>query len=203
MLSSNYPNQTTAAHQDSRLRRRRYQRGSLQKRRHGKQRVWVVQYYDSEGHHRYHTLGRQCDTTKSQASESQADFIRGINRGDAEPDRMRPVLVSEFVNVVYLPFQRGKWKASTRSTSEDRIQLHIVGDLGNMQLESFTPTALQKFLDTKAITHGFSVVDRVRWGPDVNLRSGRCGEAADYQPCESVVYAADREEGSLSGNDRR
>jgi hypothetical protein len=38
---------------------------SLQERRHGKRRVWAVQYYDAEGHHRYHTLGRMTDLTKS------------------------------------------------------------------------------------------------------------------------------------------
>ena len=43
------------------MRRRRYQKGSLQSRRHGKKRVWIVQYYDSEGHHRYHTIGRMAE----------------------------------------------------------------------------------------------------------------------------------------------
>lgn len=101
--------------------------------------------------------------TKSQASEAQAEFMRTINGGDPEPNSIRPVLVSEFVNQVFLPFQRGKWKDSTKGTSENRIQFHIVGDLGNSQLESFTPTKLQAFLDGKAAKSGFSVVDHLRW----------------------------------------
>ena len=73
------------------------------------------------------------------------------------------MLVSEFVSQVYLPFQRGKWKGSTKGTSENRIQFHIVRDLGTRQLESFTPTGLQAYLESKAVTHGFSMVDHLRW----------------------------------------
>lgn len=145
------------------MRRRRYQKGSLQARRHGKKLVWVVQYYDAEGHHRYRTLGRQCDMNKSQAEQAQIDFMRGMNGGEADPDRVRPVLVSEFVNQVFLPFYRGKWKGSTKGTSESRIQFHIIGELGNDQMESFTPTGLQAFLDRKAAGSSFSVVDHLRW----------------------------------------
>ena len=145
------------------MRRRRDQKGSLQARRHGKKRVWIVQYYDSEGHHRYHTIGRMADLTKSQAEEEQATFMRTINGGDGKPQEVRPVLVSEFVNQVYLPFQRGKWKKSTKGTSENRIRFHIVGDLGDHQLESFTLTGLQAYLDQKAATYSFSMVDHLRW----------------------------------------
>jgi|HubBroStandDraft_6_1064221.scaffolds.fasta_scaffold27437_2 integrase len=145
------------------MRRRRYQKGSLQARRHGKKRVWVVQYWDADGHHRYHTIGRMADLTKSQAQEEQVAFMQTINGGDGEPQEIRPVLVSEFVNQTYLPFQRGKWKGSTKGTSENRIHFHILGDLGNCQLESFSPTGLQAYLESKAVTHGFSTVDHLRW----------------------------------------
>ena len=145
------------------MRRRRYQQGSLQERRHGKRRVWIIQYYDSEGHHRYHTLGRMCDLNKSQAAEKQAEFMRAVNGGEGEPQEVRPVLLREFVTQVYLPFYRRKWKGSTKGTSENRIQFHIVGDLGNRQMESFTPTVLQTYLESKAATHSFSIVDHLRW----------------------------------------
>ncbi len=145
------------------MRRRRYQKGSLQARRHGKKRVWVVQYYDTGGHHRYHTLGRMCDLTKSQAEERQNDFMRSVNGGEAASDRVRPVLLGEFVDQIYLPYQRGKWKRSTKGTSESRIRAHIIKDLGNVQMEEATPTILQSYLDGKAATLGFSVVDHLRW----------------------------------------
>jgi integrase len=145
------------------MRRRRYQKGSLQERRHGKRRVWIVQYYDAEGHHRYKTLGRMTDLTKGQAEQEQSKFMLTINGGEGEPQAVRPVLVSEFVGQLFLPFYRGKWKDSTQGTSENRIQFHVVRDLGNLQLQSLCPTGLQAYLESKAATHSFSVVDHLRW----------------------------------------
>ena len=145
------------------MRRRRHQKGSLQEKTHGKRRVWVVQYYDAEGHHRYHTIGRMCDLNKSQAKEEQDKFMRTINGGNAEPHTVRPVLVSEFVNQVYLPFYRGKWKRSTKDTSENRICAHIIRDLGNEQMVHLSTTALQAYLERKAVTRGFATVDHLRW----------------------------------------
>src|ERR1700733_8805368 len=121
MLISKNPNQNCAS-SGEKMRRRRYQKGSLQPRRHGKRRVWVIQYWDSEGHHRYHTIGPMTDYTKSQAQVEQENFMRGINGGQAGENAIRPVLVAEFINQVYLPFFRGKWKDSTKETSENRIQ---------------------------------------------------------------------------------
>jgi integrase len=104
------------------------------------------------------------DLTKSQAEQSQAAFMRTMNGGDEpEPGRTRPLLVTEFVNQVYLPFQRGKWKGSTAETSEQRIRTHIIQDLGNQQMEVFTPRTLQAFLEEKAPTSSFSLVDHLRW----------------------------------------
>ena len=84
VIGLDYPNQASAP-QERIVRRRRYQKGSLQARRHGKKRVWVVQYYDADGHHRYHTLGRMCDLTKSQAEEKQTAFMQTVNGGEDVP----------------------------------------------------------------------------------------------------------------------
>jgi hypothetical protein len=149
--------------QEKTMKRRRHQKGSLQERRHGRKRVWVVQYYDSEGHHRYHTLGRMCDLTKGDAEKEHVEFMRGINGGEAEEACLRPVLLNEFISQVYLPFYRGKWKISTRGTSESRICAHVVNDLGDEQMVNLGPTGLQAYLDSKAGTHGFSTVDHLRW----------------------------------------
>lgn len=165
MLDSKHPNQLPAPQQENRLRRRRYQKGSLQVRKHGKKRAWVVLYYDSDGHHRYRTLGPYSAMTKSQAQEEQAKFMTTINGGDGGSDEIRPVLVSEFVNNVYLPFQRGKWKKSTRGTSENTIQHHIVKEMGNLQVEKLTPSFLQDFLNRKAQAspRSYSVIAHLRW----------------------------------------
>lgn len=87
-----------------------------------------------------------------------------VNGGEREDDATRPVLLAEFVDKVYLPFQRGKWKASTAWTSENRIQHHIVKELGNTALESFTLKPLQEFLERKAAAGlSFSIVNHLRW----------------------------------------
>src|ERR1035438_9309425 len=162
MLISIYPDQTPVPLEKT-MRRRRYQKGSLQEKVHGKRRVWVVQYYDADGHHRYHTIGRMCELNKSQAAEKQDEFMRTINGGDAKQNEIRPVLMGEFVDQVYLPFYRGKWKGSTKGTSESRIRAHIIKDLGNEQMVHLSTTGLQAYLERKAATHGFSTVDHLRW----------------------------------------
>src|SRR5215471_7746361 len=91
--------------------------------------------------------------------------MRTVNGcGDPEPGGLRPLLLNEFINQTYLPFQRGKWKNSTRGTSENRIQHHIVKEIGPNALKDFSLTSLQAFLDGKAEEGlSFSVVDHLRW----------------------------------------
>ena len=146
------------------MKRRRFQKGSLQLRRRGKAKKWVVLYYDDGGHRRYHTLGAG-SMTKTAAQQLCEEFMRAVN-GSEEPEdgRIRPVLLREFIDQVFLPFQRGKWKKSTQGTSENRIKQHILKDLGNTPLRDFSLTSLQTFLEGKADEEfSFSVVDHLRW----------------------------------------
>ncbi len=146
------------------MKRRRFQKGSLQLRRRGKAKKWVVLYYDDAGHRRYHTLGAGT-MTKTAAQGLRDGFMRTVNGSDEPEDgRSRPVLLREFIDQVYLPFQRGKWKKSTQGTSENRIMHHIVKELGDAALMDFSLTGLQAFLEQKANAGlSFSVVDHLRW----------------------------------------
>jgi site-specific recombinase XerC len=104
--------------------------------------------------------------TKSEADKKRAEFMCEVNGGEQtnEGDSIRPVLLSEFIDQVYLPFQRDKWKTSTRGTSENRIQHHIVKGIGATPIEGFTLATLQAFLKAKADTClSFSTVDHLRW----------------------------------------
>jgi hypothetical protein len=65
----------TPAHQEKVLKRRRFQKGSLQLRRRGKAKKWVVLYYDDAGHRRYHTLGAGT-MTKTAAQGLRDEFLR-------------------------------------------------------------------------------------------------------------------------------
>jgi integrase len=146
------------------MRRRRFQKGSLQLRKHGNRRVWVVLYYDEKGERRYHTLGLASEMKKGDANEKRQDFMREINGGDRTVGPARPATVQEFLDQVYLPFYRGKWKESTAGTTENRIQHHIVKELGPERLEDLTLAPLQQFLERKAASGlSFSVVDHLRW----------------------------------------
>jgi integrase len=146
------------------MKRRRFQKGSLQLRKHGNRRVWVVLYYDDRGERKYSTLGWASEMNKGEADEKRQEFMREINGGDRTPGPTRPATVKEFLEQVYLPFYRGKWKESTAGTSENRIQHHIVNELGGQRLENLALVSLQQFLDQKAeagLSH--SIVDHLRW----------------------------------------
>ena len=129
MIISNDPESTLAPQKENSMRRRRFQKGSLQQRKHGNRRVWVVLYYDATGKRCYYTLGWASEMTKSTAAEKCQEFLLTINGGERTA-RVLPPKLAEFVEQVYLPFYRGKWKESTASTSENRIQHHIIADLG-------------------------------------------------------------------------
>lgn len=163
MVNSEYSKPTPAA-QENLLKRRRFQKGSLQLRRRGKAKKWVVLYYDDAGHRRYHTLGAG-SMTKTDANTKRDEFMRTLNGSD-EPEEggIRPILLREFIDQKYLPFQRGKWKKSTQGTSENRIMHHVVKGLGDTALKDFSLTSLQAFLESKADEElSFSVVDHLRW----------------------------------------
>ena len=147
------------------MRRRRFQKGSLQLRRQADRRVWVVLYYDHRGERRYHTIGWASEMTKGQADEKREEFMREVNGGvGRSAGAIRPPTVDEFLEQVYFPFYLGKWKESTAGTSANRIRHHIGGDLGKNRLEDLTLAALQQFLERKAASGlSFSMVDHLRW----------------------------------------
>ena len=146
------------------MRRRRFQKGSLQLRRHADRRVWVVLYYDEKSERRYHTLGWASEMNKGTADEKRQEFMREINGGARTTGAIRPPTVAEFLNQVYLPFYLGKWKESTAGTSENRLRHHIEKELGAHRLEDLTLAPLQQFLERKgAAGLSFSVVDHLRW----------------------------------------
>ena len=98
------------------MRRKRFQKGSLQARKHGRHRVWVVFYWE-DGNRRCKTLGRQSQMTKAEAEGVLSAILRAINCGAAHTARA-VYTFEQFVNDVYLPYCRRSWKESTAGTSE-------------------------------------------------------------------------------------
>lgn len=149
------------AHERNDVRRKRFQEGSLQVRKHGKLKNWVLLYWEG-GFRQYHTIGPYSKMTKSQAQEKQAEFMKEVNARLANaPDPN--MTFGDFLEGIALPFYRSKWKSSTASTTESRIRHHLLGEFKEQKIQSLTLKALQAFLNGKAATHSKSIVAHLRW----------------------------------------
>jgi len=93
----------------------------------------------------------------------RAAILEPINKGILKP--VRPVYTfTQFVETVYLPVSRRRWKASTAMTTEALIGGHLVAGLGSRLLEELTREDLQGLLDRKAAGGlSRSVVNHLRW----------------------------------------
>lgn len=135
--------------------RRRFQKGSLQKVRG----TWVARWRE-EGQRKARLLGRISQMTKAQAQSELAAIVAPLN-SNREPSEQTSF--GDFVQHVYLPFYRRKWKRSTIMTNEDRLSNHLTSDFEARSLRSFDRDELQALLDRKARTLSFSVVAHLRW----------------------------------------
>ena len=149
------------------MRRKRFQKGSLQSRKHGRHRVWVAFWYQSDGRHSK-VLGRNAQMTKSDAEAVLSSILRTINSGAGQTTQ--PVYTfAQFIDGVYLPFCRRSWKESTAGTSEQIINSHLVPEFGRNLLHSIGRAELQDFLDRKAeeplaIPHPLPAVVKIETG---------------------------------------
>ena len=139
------------------MRRNRHQQGSLKIAR-GR---WIAQWWE-DGHRRNKSLGRMSKLTKSQARDALSAILLSIKRDKQQPTS--ECTFGDFVNQVYLPFYRRKWKSSTTACNLDRLRHHISCEFDGRTLGSFTRNGLQDFLDQKAAQGlSFSTVDHLRW----------------------------------------
>jgi integrase len=143
------------------LRRKRFQKGSLQIRKHGRHRVWVAVYWDGSCR-RSKVLGRCSQMSRGEAESILSAILQPINRGVARESR--PVYTFEqFVDGVYLPFCRRSWKESTGGTSEQIVKTHLSSEFGKQLLHAIRRDELQDFLDRSALELGSSIVKHLRW----------------------------------------
>ena len=143
------------------MRRKRFQKGSLQYRKSGKHRVWVAFWYEDSGR-RCQTIGRASQMSKAEAEVVLSSILRDINAGTSKTTK--PVYTFKaFVEDVYLPFCRRSWKESTAGTSENLITTHLVPEFGKQLLHAIRREDMQDFLDRKAEDLSSSVVAHLRW----------------------------------------
>jgi len=143
------------------MRRKRFQKGSVRCRKHGQDKVWVGQWWD-DGHRKSKVLGKCCEMAKGQAEAMMASVLQPINE-TAGILQMPVFTFKQYVEDVFLPVCRRKWKESTRMTSEPTIQLYLLPAFGPRLLSEISRGQMQRFLDGKAATHSNSVVGHLRW----------------------------------------
>ena len=139
---------SSAQKSKSRMRRKRYQSGSIGTRRHGRTCVWVAQWSEN-GNRRSKVLGNVGAMTSVEAHLALAEILRPINEG-ATDEQLAPYTFDRFVNEMYLPHCRQTWKASTAYTSEHIVKLHLLPELGDRLLTSVTRRDMQDLLEAKA-----------------------------------------------------
>src|ERR1700680_3753663 len=90
------------------VHRQRHQKGSLQIRKHGGRKMWVLLYRDGNTR-KYATLGQYSKLSKSEAEEKRDQLVAEANVRNAKaPDPH--ITFGEFLGGVVLPFLRSKWK---------------------------------------------------------------------------------------------
>lgn len=139
------------------MRRRRHQQGSLKVVR-GR---WIAQWWE-DGHRQSKSLGKVSSKTKSQAQDELAAILLSVKDKRQAPSN--EYTFDYFVNQIYLPFYRRKWKFSTAACNLDRLKHHLICEFAGRTLGSFKRDELQDFLDRKAGSGmSFSTVDHRRW----------------------------------------
>jgi len=143
------------------MRRKRFQRGSLQKRKHGRRRVWVACWWE-DGSRPSKVLGQCSEISRGAAEAMLADILRPLN--DRLARNVSPACsFGKFVTDVYLPHCRRTWKESTAGTSEQVVRSHLLPAFGGVLLHNIRRDELQDFLESKAANSSASVVAHLRW----------------------------------------
>jgi hypothetical protein len=143
------------------MRRKRFQKGSLQARKHGRYRVWVACYWE-EGGRKSKVLGRCSQMGRGEAEAALSAILRPINSGVAKGPRTLYTF-EQFIENVYLPFCRRSWKESTAGTSEQIVKTHLIPEFGKLLLPAIQREQLQDLLDRKALELSSSPVSHLRW----------------------------------------
>ena len=120
------------------MRRRRYQSGSL-KKRCGER---IGQWWEG-GHRRNRALGPISSVTKCEAKAVLDQVLAGlrIRQGDVTEE----MSLGQFIEGVYYPFYRRKWKHSTAANNINRVNTHVVAAFGRRKVIEFTGTIYNAF----------------------------------------------------------
>jgi integrase len=171
------------------------QRGSLKviKNRRG-ERVWRLQWREN-GRGRTRILGRYADMSRAEADAERQKILAPLN-AKTEVAPTSAVTLRRYVEDEYLTLKTRIWKASTRATTEQIVEAHILSELGSRPLASITRKELQALLDAKAESSlSFSVVGHVRWQLAAIFGMAKSDGLTSVNPAEELVIPKCKEPG--------
>lgn len=146
---------------ETEMRRRSFQRGSLNTRKRQGKLYWHAQWRE-EGRKRSKSLGLCSKIPRADAEALLSSILRPINGGS--PRSQGEVFTfKNFLERVYLPIFREKWKASTAETEEYRLRAHLVKTVGDQLLHRIDRYRLQAVLNSAARAVGRDVLDHLRF----------------------------------------
>ena len=166
------------------MRRKRFQRGSLTTRKRSGKNYWFAQWRE-EGRPRTKEIGLCSKMTKITAEGILQDILKPVNEG-VERSVSKELTFESLVELTYLPVYKGKWKNSTAMTEENRIQVHLVGTLGEERMRSITREKLQELLECKAKTCGRSMVDHMRFRLRSIFELAMSERVVEFNPATSL-----------------
>jgi len=129
------------------MRQKRFQKGSVRPRKHGKTKVWVAQWWE-EGRKKSRVLGRCTAMGKSEAEAVMAVILKPQNE-DAGQIQKPVYTFGVYHEQVFLPMCRRKWKESTRMTTEPRMVFHLKPAFAPQVLRSISRDQMQNFWTRK------------------------------------------------------
>ena len=166
------------------MRRKRFQKGSVRSRKHGRNKVWVAQWWQ-DGAKRSKVIGRCAAMPKSEAEARLAVILKPFNENSGFPEK--PVYTFRvYVEEVFLPVIRRKWKESTRVTTEPRISFHLVPAFGDQLIKQITREQMQNFIDRIGATRSRSIVDHLRWDLNSIFKMAVSDGCIDFNPAAAL-----------------
>ena len=143
------------------MRRNRYQRGSLNPRERKGKLYWYAQWREG-GQKKSKVLGLCSKIPRADAEALLSSILRPIN-GERSLNKFEIFTFKSFLETVYLPIFREKWKASTAETEEYRLRAHLVKAIGDQLLHRIDRDRLQSLLNGAARKVGRDVLDHLRF----------------------------------------
>ena len=168
------------------MRRKRFQRGCVRKVKHGRRWVWIGKYYEN-GIGRTRVLGHCSEMTEGAALAKLQESLRPLNE-KAGLRQGLPTNFGAYVENVFLPQRRKKWKDSTDKTTTERLEAHLLSAFEKFELGDPTRDRLQQFLDDKTRSGlSKSVVSHLRWDLNAVFKMAADDALVQGNPAGSLV----------------